>query len=44
MAEHAYRRRDIKPFSKRSEHFSNSIGCGFEAIEWCHPECTRDGR
>ena len=33
MAEHAYRRRDIKPFSKRSEHFRNSMGCGFEAIK-----------
>ena len=34
MAEHACRRRDIKPFSKRSEHFRNSVGCSFEAIEW----------
>ena len=34
MAEHACRRRDIKPFSKRSEHFRNSVGCRFEAIEW----------
>jgi len=33
MAEHAYCRRDIKPFSKRSEHFRNPIGCGFEAIQ-----------
>jgi hypothetical protein len=33
MAEHAYRRRDIKPFRKRSEHFRNPMGCRFEAIE-----------
>jgi hypothetical protein len=33
MAEDSYRRRDIKPFSQRSEHFCNPIGCGFEAIE-----------
>jgi hypothetical protein len=33
MAEHSYRRRDIKPFSKRSEHFRNPMGCRFEAIE-----------
>jgi hypothetical protein len=33
MAEHSYRRCDIKPFSKRGEHFCNPIGCGFEAIE-----------
>jgi hypothetical protein len=34
MAEYPYRRRDIKPFSKRSEHFRNPIGCRLEAIEW----------
>jgi hypothetical protein len=33
MAEYPHRCCDIKPFSKRSEHFRNSIGCRFEAIE-----------
>jgi hypothetical protein len=33
MAEHAYRCCDIKPFSKRSEHFRNPMGCRFEAIK-----------
>jgi hypothetical protein len=34
MAEHPYRCCDIKPFSKRSEHFRNPMGCRFEAIKW----------
>ncbi len=44
MAEHPYRRRDIKPFRKRSEHFRNPMGCRFEAIERRHPEGRRGGR
>jgi len=34
VAKDPYCRRDIHPFCERSQHLRNTLGCGFEAVQW----------
>jgi hypothetical protein len=41
VAKDPYRRCHIHPFRKRGQHLRNALGCGFDAVQRCHPEGSR---
>jgi len=44
VAEHPHGRGHTQPFRQRCEHFRDRLRCGFEPLQWRHPEGSRGGR